>query len=155
MDERTVVWTALRKSPKIESEVKTSDEYVADLEAIFGPSIEGAAFKLSFPWDTILEGKNLLAEGPQMQKELRFIKKSVNQTMKEIRTAFRQRGASVEPGILSTLAGKKWAKQVTAKKRLDLRRQQVEELAPYEGITHSIDNALLQLEVQAWLEKNK
>ncbi len=150
-----MVWTALRKSPKIESEVKTSDEYVADLEAIFGASIERGALKLSLQWDSILEGKNILPKARQMQKELRFIKKDINQTMKEICTAFRQRSASVEPGLLSTLAGKKWAKQATAKKRLELRRQQVEELAPYEAITHSIDNALFQLEVQTWLEKNK
>jgi len=150
-----VVWTDVRKSSRIDSDVKTYDEYVADLEAIFGASIQGGALKLSFHWDTILEGKNLPAEVRQMQKELRFIKKDLNETMKEICTAFRQRSASVEPDLLSTLAGKKWAKQATAKKRLELRRQQVETLAPYEAITHSIDNALLQLEVQIWLEENK
>ncbi len=105
--------------------MKTSDEYVADLEAVFGASIEGAAPKLSLHWDTI-------AEVRQMQKELRFIKKGVFQTMKELRAAFEQRSASAELG-----------------------RQQVEKLAPYEAITHSIDNALLQLEVQTWLEENK
>ncbi len=105
--------------------MKTSDEYVADLEAVFATSIEGGALKLSLHWDTI-------AEVRQMQKELRFTKKGVNQTMKEVRAAFRQRSASAE-----------------------LRRQQVEELAPYEAIQHSIDNALLQLEVQTWLKENK
>ena len=90
-----------------------------------------------------------------MQRELRFIKKGVNQTMKEVRAAFRQRSTSNDPGLLSTLAGKKRAKQEKAEERRELSRQQVEELAPYEAITHSIDNALLQLEIQAWLEENK
>ncbi len=105
--------------------MKTSDDYVADLEAVFGASIEGGALKLSLQWDTI-------AEARQMQKELRFIKKGVNQTMKEVHAAFRQRNPSAEPG-----------------------RQQDEELASYEAIQHSIDTALFQLNVQTWLKENK
>ena len=89
-----------------------------------------------------------------MQRELRLIKKGVNQTMKEVRAAFRPRSASKDPGFLSTLAGTKRAKQERAEKRRESSRHQVEELAPYEAITHLIDNALLQLEIQAWLEEN-
>jgi hypothetical protein len=153
--ERTVVSTAVCKSSRIESEMKTSDEYVADLEAVVGANIEGGAHKLPIHWDTILDGKKSLAEVRQMQKALRFIKKGVNQTMKEIHEAFRQKSASADLGFLSTLTSKKRVKQEKVEKRRELRRLQDEELAPYEAITHSIDNALLQLAVQTWLEENR
>ena len=43
-----MVSTTVCRSSRIESDMKSSDEYVADLEAVFGVSIEGGALKLPF-----------------------------------------------------------------------------------------------------------
>ena len=132
--------------------MKTSDDYVHDLEKVFGSSMEGGALDLSFHWDTAPEGKQLLAQVRQMQRELWHIKRGVNQTMKELHIAFRERSSNVEAGLLSSLAEKK--------KRRALRRQQEEELEPFEAIKLAIDSGLLQLdriklEAQTWLAENK
>jgi len=131
--------------------MKTSDEYVADLEKVVGAGLEGGAISLTFHWDTAPEGKKLLAQMRQMQRELWHIKRGVNQTIKELRSAFKERSSNVEADLLSTFAGKR---------RRELRRQQEDELEPFEAIKLAIDSGLLQLdrlklEVQTWLAENK
>jgi len=131
--------------------MKTSDEYVADLEKVVGAGLEGGAISLTFHWDTAPEGKKLLAQVRQMQRELWHIKRGVNQTIKELRSAFKERSSNVEAGLLSIFA---------IKKRRELRRQQEGELEPFEAIKLAIDSGLLQLdriklEVQTWLAENK
>ncbi len=132
--------------------MKTSDEYVVDLEKVVGAGLEGGAISLTFHWDTAPEGKKLLAQVRQMQRELWHIKRGVNQTIKELRSAFKERSSNVEAGLLSSLD--------EIKKRRALRRQQEEKLEPFEAIKLAIDSALVQLdgiklEVQTLLAENK
>jgi len=106
---------------------------------------------LTSHWDTAPEGKKLLAQARQMQRELWHLKRGVNQTIKELRSAFEERSSNVEADLLSIFA---------IKKRRELRRQQEEELEPFEAIKLAIDSGLLQLdriklEVQTWLAENK
>ena len=86
----------------------------------------------------------------QQQKELRQIKREINEDMKNIRTYYKQQSANVQPsgfGSFGQLVGKGgYARNEVAKKRRSIKQKQQTVLQPYENIKRTIDNVILQLD---------
>jgi hypothetical protein len=95
------------------------------------------------------EAKLSILKIRQMQKELGLVKKDVNNTIKMIRSRYTAEKAEVGTkfgdGVGAALFGKKLAGRSNAIKRENLRRQQINEISPYQQIGEHLEELILKL----------
>lgn len=118
---------------------------------------------LRFQISTVSEAKQALAEIRQIQKELRLIKRQMNDIMKAIRAKYAsQSGNAGSSGatMMRLLGGKGAARkhQADAKRRLKVQRDK--ELQPYDSVKRLIDDALVnadrsKLQIEQWMAAAK
>lgn len=118
------------------------------------------ALKLSFSWETAAEANLLLKRTRQQQKELRLLKKRVDQDIKEIRQKASVDKDNVSSGFFASLLGKGAARSDVAAKKRKITARQEAEIQPYNEVRLSLDNIItkldgLKLEIETWLAENK
>jgi hypothetical protein len=112
---------------------------------------------------SISEAKEALSLARDAQKQLRGLKREVNQDMKAIRAEYRQKSANAASGTSAvlTIAGKKkLAGQARADAKRRLRRERDAVLKPYEDVKLVIDDMIDQLDgaktqLQAFIDEIK
>lgn len=131
-------------------------EYMKQLEDL-------GVTRLEIKANTIIEAKSALTNVRNKQKQIRQIKRRINQGMKEIRADYKDRMASAGSGTSSMLRifGKRgMAGKVRADAKRSLRKELNTLLAPYESLKLMIDDLLVQLDdakiqIQDWIEEAK
>ncbi|MEJ5240073.1 MAG: hypothetical protein WHS87_02635 [Anaerolineales bacterium] len=128
----------------------TAKEYLSRIEEILGKHFVSRKMHLQFTWNTPEEAKQHLAQIRLMQKQLRLVKKELNATIKMIRSNFAARKAQVGTGfgsgLMAGLAGKRTVGKMNVVARENLRREQMKALSPYESVSRTIDEILVQLD---------
>ena len=127
-----------------------ANEYQQQVIQILGSYFQNGQISISFYFNTKQEAKICLAKNRLMQKELRFIRKDVNNTIKSIRSNFIARKTEVGKGIGTSLMAFAFGRGASGKmnvmKRENIRQLQIMELSPYNSIIRLIDEALIQLD---------
>lgn len=129
----------------------SAKDYQSQIEQILGSRFRSGKIELQFIWNSPEEARQHLIEIRHMQKQLRLVKKDLNATMKVVRANFAakraQVGTGLGTGIMAGILGKKTVgKMNVIIKRENLRREQINALAPYEGVSRTIDEILVQLD---------
>ena len=127
----------------------TPQEYLERLATAVGGKVTENGIAAELEHDETLAGMQSLRKRiVQMQTDIRFIKKQINQEMKEIRQGYSQQAANVQPGFLSIMAGKGHARKDVADKKRQLARERDAVLHPYNVVKLGIDDLLTQLDSQ-------
>lgn len=125
--------------------------YRQKLWSILGaePSINGEV-SIAFEFNDHAEAKNGLQLARNMQRDLRALKRDVNQTCKEIRAEFTTKrtsvGKSLGAGLASALIGRRTIGGLNAARRDDLRRTQHDTILPYQDLKLMIDDFVYKLD---------
>ena len=96
---------------------------------------------------SLAEAKTVLAQLRNTQKQLRQIKRCINQDMKAIRAEYRQRtstAAATSSAIVSLLGERKLAGQMRADEKRRLNAERDRKLAPYDNLKLAIDDLLVK-----------
>ena len=142
----------------------TPQEFIARIEGILGSRLVDGEVRVQFPYDTLGEARQQMARIRTLQRELRLVKKEVGFTAKQVRSAFIGQRAEVGTGFGSGLVagffGRRTAGRMNAARREDLRRGQLEAVAPYEKISRFLENMLVQLDgfkvqLEQWMADRK
>lgn len=105
--------------------------------------------KPQIDYSTIQNAKHSVKLIRNAQKELRAIKKQVNDVMKKIRADYAEQAQKGGGGFSTALriAGKKKAAgQLNTKVKQQLKQKQEKALEPYEKVKSAIDSSILQLD---------
>jgi hypothetical protein len=125
-------------------------------------ALEGnTEFKVS----TAAEGKLLLKQIVQVQKELRQIKKEIGLTVKDLRGQYADQKAKVGKGgfgtgVMQGLFGKKAVGGMNAAQKNKIRQNQDKQLDPYEDLQRKVDRLVLEydshkLKIEGWIAQQK
>jgi hypothetical protein len=139
--------------------VKQYEQQITDILRI--PSLR--RIELGWEYDTVSKARLALGEVRQMQEQLRFVKKSINADIREMRQSYAPRIDSAGAGWKLTgafLGAKRSASSLAASKKRAIRQQRDAELHPYENLKLFIDGIILELdrlklEVQTFIEDIK
>lgn len=114
-----------------------------------------------FKVSTTAEGKLLLKQIVQVQKELRQIKKEIGLTIKDLRGQYADQKADVgKPGfgkgVMQGLFGKKAVGGMNASQKDKIRQAQTKQLGPYEELQRKVDRFVLEydshkLKIEGWI----
>lgn len=137
-----------------------SPAYKPKLEALVGGPVSGPDVELTFAWESLDEARRHLDRIGAMQKELRSLKKDVNQQMKGVRDSYGVRRAAVRPHPLLALAGRKQASQSVSARRKRLRARQESEMSSYQATCVCIDGLLVKLDdyerqIKGWVAQRQ
>lgn len=131
--------------------METSEDFLVKIEDILGARIgQDGTLSLRCQFNNYEEARAELHRVRRSQKELRALKRQINQICKEIRAEYTSKRTMVGKGVGSGLAagffGRKAVGSYNALKRDDLRREKDAELAPYEDLKHTVDNIVHNLD---------
>jgi exonuclease VII large subunit len=121
------------------------DEFRARFKTIVKNYVDDKG-NLAFNWNSVPEARQHLARIRQMQKEIGLLKKDLKSTMAQVRSSYTAKKSTVQAGFLPSLSGKKSAGHDRVLKRENLRRQQLNDLAPYEYLDRLLDEVLIKLD---------
>lgn len=128
----------------------SAKDYEHQIEQILGSQFRSGKIDFHIRWQTQEEAKQQLARIRQIQKELRLLKKSINTTVKAVRSSYiakkAQIGTGIGAGLMAGLVGKRTAGKMNAIERENLRRRQLSATAPYESVIRIIDDVLVKLD---------
>jgi alkyl hydroperoxide reductase subunit AhpC len=126
--------------------MKSADEYLKAVRRVLGIPVDQSEIHLQWEYDTPEDIKIHLAQIRQIQKELRFLKREISLDVKAIRADYRLNVSNVQAGLLSSLAGRKFAGHDRALKKESLRQKEREVIFPYESLSRQIDQLIIQLD---------
>ena len=145
-------------------EVTSIDDYKARVEEILGAEFANGEINLSLAADSVGEAKNLHKRLVLQQKQLRQVKREINNDMKHIRALHKQASANAQPSggsLIMGLFGKKgYQRSDVAEQRKQLRKARDNALYPYTELKQTIDDILVQMDygkltIKEWLEEQK
>lgn len=125
-------------------------EYAGRVDALINDYIrETGRGKLQ--WDSPREAKLLIARIGQVQKELKLLKKEIGITKQQIRAEFAEARTDVAKSgqLLGAFFGSKTRSAIARgrqNKRVGLREQQEDALAPYDRLIAYIDGKLIEFD---------
>lgn len=125
-------------------------EFIDRISSIVGDDISDGEINLRYYWNDHQQAKALLLRIRTVQKELRLLKQEVTGTISAARSEFTTArttvGKSVGAGIAAGFFGRKTMGRINAARRDDLRRGQLQAVAPYENVKNIIDQVLAKLD---------
>ena len=121
--------------------------YRKRIEDCLGAKFEGDKLGFHIGAEDVEDAKLKKKLMVQQQKELRQIKREINQDMKTIRADYKQQSANAQPSFLGVfVGGKGYAKNQVAKQRREIKQKREAALQPYEKIKLKIDSLILYLD---------
>ena len=96
----------------------------------------------------------------QTQKELRQVKREINNDLKTCRASYREKSANVSVGGWTLLMSRGRERQVLADKKRQLNSELDDILKPYDTLKIIIDRFIIQcdgakIQIQDWLENQE
>lgn len=137
-------------------------DYEKHVREAVGAITQGDTIHLQ--WNSIPQARLHKSQIAQVQKQLRLIKKDIGLEKKAINASYTTEktrvGKGFGAGLAAGLFGKKNTGKVNASMRDNIRRQQLQAIAPYEAVNRMIDNLLLQLDqvkiqIDSWIVENQ
>ena len=126
-------------------------EFIDRISSIVGDDVSDGEINLHYSWNSHQQAKALLLRIRTVQKELRLLKQEVTATISAARSEFTTArtavGKSVGAGIAAGFFGRKTVGRINAARRDDLRRGQLQAVAPYENVKSIIDQILAKLDL--------
>ena len=141
--------------------MSSAQDYEQRVWTIVGAMAQGRQIHLQ--WNTAVEARLHKTRITQIQKELRLVKKDISLTKKAVNASYASErtkvGKGFGAGVATGLFGKKAVGRSNAAIRDNLRRNQLNAIAPYEGVSRLIDDILLQLDqlklqLDSWIAAN-
>jgi len=136
-------------------------QYLSQIERVLGARITGGEIKLRFDYKTLQEAKLEKKRMVQMQRELRAIKASIIQEIKIIRARYSNEmtKTSGSTAVATFFFGRRAGGRAKAARKMDLRNERDQVLAPYLATKSDIDNIILaienqKLEVDRWIAEH-
>ena len=132
----------------VQVQVTEASEYMERVAGVLGGD---GSLHLELSISSVDEAKLAHKRMVQQQKQLRQIKKEINQDMKNIRAAYKEASDNVQPSASSSIFGglfgkKGYAKGNVAQQRRDLRQRRDGTLEPYNQAKLTIDDLLIQMD---------
>ncbi len=126
-------------------------DILAKIESILGARIaEDGTLNIHYDYSCYTEARNVLHQVRSNQKELRALKREINQICKEIRAEYASKrtmvGKGVGAGLATAFLGRKTVGGFNSIKRDGLRDEKDAALVPYENLKLTIDNIIHQLD---------
>lgn len=136
-------------------------QYLSQIERVLGTQIIEGEIKLRFDYKTLQEAKLEKKRMVQMQRELRAIKASIVQEIKIIRTRYSNEMAKTSGSTVAATIffGRRAGGRFNAARKVGLRNERDQALAPYLATKSDIDKIILaienqKLEVDRWIAEH-
>jgi hypothetical protein len=124
----------------------TPQEYLEQIERIVGDDLSDGEINLRLTWNDYTEGKAHIDNIRAMQRHLRQLKKEVTAEVSGLKSHFIGQkasvGTSIGAGLAGLFLGRRTVGRFNAANREDLRRAQIQSVAPYEDVKRTIDQIL-------------
>jgi len=134
--------------------MKNCQVYISEIEHIVGGNSSNGTVDLRFNWTKDEKTRVLVQHLRGRQKQLRALKKDINQTCKNICSEFVARQTSIDKRWGSRLAaalfGRKILGRMNTTRRRELRRALIDALTPYEHLKTAIDDIIDQLDQEKY-----
>lgn len=128
----------------------TPQEYFQEIERIVGDDLSDGEVNLRLTWNNYAEGKAHIDRIRDMQRRLRVLKKGAGAEVSGMKSDFMIQkasvGASLGAGLAGFYLGRRTVGKFNAATRDDLRRKQVQSVAPYENVKRSIDQITYRMD---------
>lgn len=126
------------------------EDYLVQIEKIIGSEFSDGQIHLDFSCEDYEGARKLLHDFRTMQKELRALKRDINQTIKGIRSEFTTErlmvGKSLGSAFAAGLLGRRAVGSYNAAKRDDLRVERDDAIAPFNALKGIVDDVIHQLD---------
>jgi len=134
-------------------------DYRNRVEAILAHPLRGEQVQLDYHWQTPEEAQTQIEHIQTSRRELKKLKQTVSQDIRDIHAEFTARRGAVGAGPLGLLAGSKRSAKIKANRREKLRMKEETVLARLQSTCKVIDSALRQLDdfegqIGAWLNRH-
>jgi hypothetical protein len=128
----------------------TSQEFLSEIARIVGDDLSDGEVNLRLSWNDYHEGKAHIDRMRAMQRDLRVLKKDVSAEISNLKSHFITQkasvGTSLGAGLAGLLIGRRTVGKFNTANREDLRRSQINSVAPYESVKRTIDQILHMLD---------
>ena len=131
-------------------------DYLGRVEAILAQPLRGEEVQLDYRWQTPEEAHSQVEHIQTSRRELKKLKQSVSQAIRDVHAEFTAQRGAVGAGPLGLITGSKRSAKIKAGRREKLRSREEATLERLQSTCKVIDTALRQLDevegqIGAWL----